>query len=208
MSPTDHGKTWRDAGANIAGLHGAVVQLKNSSLLAFGRAHDGPCPDDQRHMCLASSRSDDYGQSWIYTTSRHPAIHSAQRETLLRLQEGPLLFTGFANSNEDPSKYPDVLVTTANGRRRPVYGLYAALSYDEGNSWVHHKLITDNSAAGHSVQALDGELYTMNMTHSEPNGYAAATQSKAGDGLIHVITSRNHFAFNLAWLVQPSPDIG
>ena len=32
----DNGQSWVDPGGNVAGLHGAVVELKNGSLLAFG----------------------------------------------------------------------------------------------------------------------------------------------------------------------------
>ena len=81
----------------------------------------------------------------------------------------------------------------------------AAISRDEGATWGSHKLISDNSAAGHSVQSLDGALYTMNRTQGEPEGYTAVKQG--GDGTIHLITSRNHFAFNLPWLLEPSPDL-
>lgn len=52
---------------------------------------------------------------------------------------------------------------------------------------------------------MDGALYTMNISQSEPDGYTAAKQGH--DGTIHVITSRNHFAFSLAWLMEPSPDL-
>jgi hypothetical protein len=76
-----------------------------------------------------------------------------QRETLLRLKEGPLLMTGYANSNEKPKLYPPLRVTTVTGKQRPVYGLYAAISRDEGQSWESHKLISDNHAEGHPVQA-------------------------------------------------------
>ena len=52
---------------------------------------------------------------------------------------------------------------------------------------------------------MDGKLFTMNRTHSDPGGYTAAKQGP--DGRIHVITSRQHFIFNLAWLLEPSPDL-
>eukprot|EP01050_Picozoa_sp_SAG11_P008600 SAG11_NODE_768_length_7269_cov_3.840725_3_plen_70_part_00 len=51
-----------------------------------------------------------------------PAIHSGQREVLLRLREGALLFTGYANSNQEPSRYPPLLVTTV---RYPFKGCVA-----------------------------------------------------------------------------------
>ena len=36
------------------------------------------------------------------------------------LYQGPLLMTGFANSEEKPKMYPPVLVKTVSGKERPV----------------------------------------------------------------------------------------
>ena len=201
----DNGRSWVDPGGNIAGLHGAVAELKNGSLLAFGRNHDGPCPGQPSKSCMAQSVSHDLGRSFSYSVSPFPGIHAGQRETLLRLAEGPLMMTGYANSNEKPEVYPQLLVKTVTGKLRPVYGLYAAVSYTDGSTWEAHKLISDNSATGHEVESMDGKLFTMNRTHSDPGGYTAAKQGP--DGRIHVITSRQHFIFNLAWLLEPSPDL-
>ena len=119
------------SGGNIAGLHGAVAELKNGSLFAIGRGHDGPCPQDRTRFCLAQSLSDDRGVTWHYSWTTLPAIHSGQRETLMRLHEGPLLFTGYANDAAGQGEpCPELLVTTVSGEKRPVSGLYAALSYD------------------------------------------------------------------------------
>jgi hypothetical protein len=40
--------------------------------------------------------------------------------------------------------------------------------------------------------------FTMDATHAEPAGYLAATQTP--DDRIHLISSRLHYRFNLAWL--------
>lgn len=40
--------------------------------------------------------------------------------------------------------------------------------------------------------------FTMDATHAQPAGYLAATQTP--DGIIHLISSRLHFRFNLAWV--------
>jgi hypothetical protein len=71
------------------------------------------------------------------------------------------MMTGYANSNDKKRGVPDLLVATEFGKKRPVYGLYVALSHDEGNTWSYRKLISDNSVAGHEVQAMDGALYTV-----------------------------------------------
>eukprot|EP00051_Salpingoeca_urceolata_P021223 m.329846 g.329846 ORF g.329846 m.329846 type:complete len:140 (-) comp19758_c0_seq6:631-1050(-) len=80
-----------------------------------------------------------------------------------------------------------------------VIGLYCALSFDEGETFAVRRTITDDfSIKGHSQQGFDGKNFTMSYNQGEPDGYMAATVSS--DGMIHLITSRNHYAFNLAWL--------
>ena len=63
-------------------------------------------------------------------------------------------------------------------------GLFAAVSYDEGKTWPHRRLVT----AGRSSAKAD------------TNGYLAITQTR--DGRIQLITSSRHYIFNLAWLIQ------
>jgi hypothetical protein len=79
------------------------------------------------------------------------------------------------------------------------YGLFAALSFDEGETWPVKKLITP----GYEVQELDGGAWTsrfiLDASHAEPRGYMAATQTP--DGMIHLISSALYYRFNLAWLV-------
>ncbi|GAJ15305.1 unnamed protein product, partial [marine sediment metagenome] len=43
----------------------------------------------------------------------------------------------------------------------------------------------------------------MDKNHAEPKGYLAATQTP--NGVIHLITSKQHYAFNLAWLTEGVP---
>jgi hypothetical protein len=66
------------------------------------------------------------------------------------------------------------------------YGLYAAVSYDEGKTWPDLRLI-----------APEGK------TAADINGYLAITQTR--DGRIQLITSKDHYAFNLAWIKQLPP---
>lgn len=48
--------------------------------------------------------------------------------------------------------------------------------------------------------AFDRNQFTLSDTSAESNGYLAATQTR--DGRIQLITSKNHYVFNLAWLKQ------
>ena len=51
---------------------------------------------------------------------------------------------------------------------------------------------------------LDGGAWTkqfiMDATHAEPRGYLAGTQSP--DGMIHILSSRLHYRFNLEWILK------
>ena len=165
----DGGNTWTDTGSTIAGIHAGLVELEDGRLMAYGRGN----AIDGRMPCSISA---DGGLTWTYSATEFPPIGSGQRLVLKRLQEGPILLCSFG---------PD--------------GLFAALSYDEGESWPVKKLLTDGKK-----RVLDGGAwtgsFTMDATHAEPKGYLACTQSP--DGIVHLLSSRVHYRFNLAWLEQ------
>jgi len=158
----DGGKTWIDHGAGkpnpsfasgstgawVAGIHAGVMQLKDGSLMAFGRGNNinGRMP---------MSISQDMGRTWTYSASEFQPISGGQRLVLRRLQEGPILFVSFADRRKGMD-IPD-----ASGKQRRVYGMFAALSFDE-----------------------------------TPNG------------LIHLISSKQYYVFNLAWIKQLTPTAG
>jgi hypothetical protein len=48
---------------------------------------------------------------------------------------------------------------------------------------------------------MDNKDFTLSAVSAEPGGYMAATV--APDGVIHLISSWNHYAFNLEWLRTP-----
>jgi hypothetical protein len=73
------------------------------------------------------------------------------------------------------------MVFSSSGGDYTGYGLYAAVSRDEGRTWPHRRLI-----------ALDG------VTTAPMNGYLAVTQTR--DHRIQLLTSKDHYIFNLAWL--------
>ena len=116
---------------------------------------------------------------------------------LMRLREGPLLLLSFAKK---------MIVTDASGTQRAVFGLFGALSYDEGRTWPVGRLISDDGPG----KWVDGGAWTgkfiMSHTWGEPRGYLAATQ--AANGLIHLVSSRNHYAFNMKWLETLPPKVG
>ena len=200
----DAGKTWTDPGADrpqpdfaagstgawIAGIHAALVQLKDGSLMALGRGNNinGRMP---------MSISKDMGQTWTYLPSEFPPIGGGQRLVLRRLQQGPILLVTFADQKQG-IRLPD-----AAGKERPMFGMFAALSFDEGKTWPAKRLLT----AGGLPREIDGGgntgRFTMDDTHAEPRGYLAITQTP--NGLVHLISSKQHYVFNLAWLKELTP---
>ena len=123
---------------------------------------------------MPCSISYDGGFTWTCSATEFPPIGSGQRLVLKRLQEGPIMLCSFGEN-----------------------GLFVALSYDEGATWPVKKLLTDGQ-----TRVLDGGAwtgtFTMDATHAEPKGYLACTQTP--DGMIHLLSSRVHYRFNLPWI--------
>ena len=208
----DGGATWHDpwdgaplpdfheggSGSTIAGIHAGVVQLADGSLMALARGNS--IEDEQGRLRMPMSLSKDGGKTWEYHASEFPPIDGGQRLVFTRLKEGPLLLISFTDhplrtpENERGMLFPDRAGNNYRG-----YGLYAALSFDEGKTWPVRKLLTDGE-----TRFLNGGAWTrfflMNQTHAEPRGYMAATQTP--DGMIHLVSSRLYYRFNLAWLTN------
>lgn len=167
----DGGKSWFDPGGTIAGIHAGVAQLADGRLLAFGRG------DDVGGM-MPQSTSEDMGRHWAYTASPWPTIGGGQRLVLLKLREGPLLFVSFTDNSQNAKSPRGLSFKAADGGEYIGYGLFAALSFDEGRTWPVRKLVT----AGATPRQFDGGAwtrgFTMDATHAEPRGYLAATQRR------------------------------
>lgn len=178
----DNGLTWNDTTGRTAGRHSAFVELADGSILAMGGKNsniDGFMP---------KSVSKDGGKTWITEASIFPALTNSQRPSLIRLKSGRLFFAAdFQNkAGEKPASIKE-------------NGSYAALSDDEGVSWIIKKI---PCALPHEeIQYMGG--------HSTI-GYSVARQ--APNGMIHLITSMNdpctHFEFNEAWILsdRTTPD--
>ncbi len=178
----DEGATWADTGGTIAGIHAGVVEIAGGSLLALGRGDtiDGRMP-------LSVSR--DLGATWEFRASPFPPISGGQRLALIRLREGPLFFASFAAAVEVPGLDGEPIVGS---------GLFAALSEDEGETWRVARLIADGS--GRTLETTDGAPFALSETGAEPRGYLTAIQDSGGT--IHLLSSRQHYRFNLAWLTE------
>jgi sulfatase modifying factor 1 len=198
----DAGKTWTDpgkgkpkpafnagqSGAWIAGIHAGIVELTDGSWLALGRG-------DPIEGKMPMSRSRDRGITWTYEKTSLTPLESGQRLGLNRLKEGPLLLVSFEQQMTD---------IASNGVQRKGVGIVASLSYDEGKTWPVRRLVTP----GNGKRVLDAPcnlrwgaaLSTLDKTHAEQRGYLTVAQ--APDGMIHLLSSGTHYAFNLKWITE------
>lgn len=211
----DGGHTWSDGGAGspaayfaagqtggtIAGIHAGVVALRDGRLLAFGRGDN--ISDEAGKPRMPRSLSHDAGRTWTYSASPWPTLHGGQRLVLLRLREGPLFFCSFTDNSRDLKAPAGLRFTDRTGADYTGFGAFAAVSFDDGETWPVRKLITPGGAP----EVYDGGAwtgnFTMNATRAEPKGYLAATQTP--DGTIHLISSALHYRFNLPWLQERAP---
>ena len=97
-----------------------------------------------------------------------------------------------------------MVITDSSGVKRPVTGLFGAISLDDGETWPHIRLISDDGPE-RELGTTNGHPFIMGFDSAEPGGYMASCQSP--DGVIHLISSKQHYAFNLAWLTTPPPAI-
>jgi len=215
----DGGKTWTDPGAGsekpdfhahkpgstIAGIHAGVVELRDGRLLALGRGQNRLGSDENIGQRMPRSISVDMGKSWTYSASPFPPIGGNQRPVLRRLDEGPLLFVSFTHDyfgyRRSGKKPKGLVVHDSEGNPQTVYGMFAALSFDEGKTWPVKKPITPGGPARMMHDVVLSGSFLLDATHAEPRGYLAATETP--DGLIHLISSGLHYRFNLQWLRQP-----
>ena len=92
------------------------------------------------------------------------------------------------------------MITDAVGEKRLVRGLFTAISYDGGQTWPHIRLVTDDGPAN-KARTTDGQEFTLSRANAEPKGYLSVCQAE--NGLIHLISSWNHYTFNLKWVQTP-----
>ena len=200
----DNGKTWSETGRDrcgsddirpggsgpfIAGIHSPIVELADGRLMAYARLSLEEEPL-QKHFNLKMpvSYSSDLGVTWHWETSEFPVVSNTQRPAMLRLKEGPILLCSFTDEARKPKNERVGLTFPSTGGDYTGIGLYASVSYDEGKTWLRRRLI-----------APEGK------TIADINGYLALAQTR--DHRIHLITSKDHYVFNLAWIktLPPAP---
>jgi formylglycine-generating enzyme required for sulfatase activity len=197
----DNGQTWQSRGRDlrstddirpgksgplIAGYHAPIVQLADGRLMAFSRLDAVPL-QERFDFKMPVNYSSDLGETWQWEVSEFPVVSSVQKPVMLRLKEGPIVLCSFTDQWREWKNRKGLPFRSTEGDYTG-YGLFAAVSYDEGNTWPERRLL-----------APEGK------TIADGYGYLAATQSR--DGRIQLLTSSKHYAFNLAWIraLPPPP---
>ena len=208
---TDKGKSWTTVGqrsakdevrpggkgSRHAGIHAPVVELADGRLMAIGRPHPPELAEVFGGKALLSFSSDQ-GASWTYEASEFPAVTSVQRPVMIRLREGPILLCSYTDQwSEFYKGNRKGLVFKSKDGEFTGYGLFATVSYDEGKTWPDRRLITPGGPI-REVNTINRGTFTLSDTMAEPQGYLAITQTR--DHRIQLLTSKNHYVFNLAWI--------
>ncbi len=190
----DNGQTWQSRGRDIrgnddirpgnsgpciAGIHAPIVQLADGRLMAFSRL-DAAALQERFRFKMPVNYSSDLGETWQWDVSEFPVVSSVQKPVMLRLKEGPIVLCSFTDQWRE-WKNRKGLLFKSTGSDYVGYGLFAAVSYDEGKTWRDRRLL-----APEGKNTADGY------------GYLASTQTR--DGRIHLITSKDHYVFNIAWI--------
>jgi sulfatase modifying factor 1 len=214
----DEGRTWQSRGRDlrgsdnlrpggsgpfIAGIHAPIVELADGRLMAFGRISAGLPEQERFNFRMPVSYSRDLGETWQWEISEFPVVSNTQKPVMLRLREGPILLCSFTDQWREWKNRKGLTFKSAGGEFTG-YGLFAAVSYDEGRTWPDRRLLTPG---GPERAAAPGThvKFQMSDTLAEPTGYLAITQSR--DGRVQLVTSQNHYVFNLAWVkaLPPAP---
>ena len=189
----DEGLSWTNPGGTIMGNHPTVAQLDDGTLIGMGRGGDA---NNRTPMSIST----DGGKTFRYKSTEFPPIGGGQRLVLLKLKEGPLFLASFGNAY-GLSPVP-VMVTDSTGNKFQASELFVAVSYDGGKTWPHKKVVSPGNEP-RFVECTDGGAVVLTGLTSEYRGYLSACQGL--DGVIHLISSRQHYAFNLKWIETPPP---
>jgi len=187
----DKGLTWAHSGGSIGGNHPGAVQLDDGRI--FGLVRAGGI-NDRMPMRIST----DVGKTFTYSQSEFHPIGGGQRLALLKLRSGALFLASFGNLH-GVSEMPAV-ITDSKGSRHQAKELFAAVSLDDGKTWPYKRVVAPDGPK-QFAECTDGGMVTVGGLSSEHRGYLSVCQSL--DGVIHLISSRQHYAFNLKWLMTP-----
>jgi hypothetical protein len=199
----DGGETWtvRTVEAGPPGIHVASEELSDGRIMTFTRDRG------RTYGTMPVSVSADQGKTWTSRPSEFPWLTFVQRPVLLRLE--------YSDPSLDPEgrgRKPLLLISIAregiegrdaNGEDTTIYGTFAALSWDEGETWPVKRVLSDvRSGSQDLAMAPWNRSFTLDATHGQPSAYWAATQTP--DGIVHLSDGRLLYTFNLAWLLGRS----
>lgn len=217
ITSSDNGKTWtappvaeENKNSRIKGQHPGIIELKDGSLMAVGRDNWDDKKNFEQPDGLPISISTDMGKTFTYRreTALGKGITWRQRPVLIRLMSGAIMYVGFTDVwKEEKGGFMTKIgldFKDGNGKTYKGYGMFTALSYDEGKTWPVRKLLTSIQPGGAAV-VMDGGgntgKFTTDYTHSEPAGYIQAIQTP--DGKINLVSSKLHYRFNQKWIETP-----
>jgi hypothetical protein len=196
------GKVGEQAGW-ASGMHAQVWIGADGTLRAIGRAtQDMKKSEYDINDRAPLSVSTDGGRTWTYGASELPPLSHSQSTVIKRLHDGSLLAVWFTDpsirtfTSKDPV---GLLINDASGKERRVYGRFAALSFDDGKTWKHHKLIPNVG----EWEPFWAKFQYNQKPQSDLTGMHAVTQTP--DGMIHLINTHRYSSFNTAWLKEPMP---
>ncbi|TFG49104.1 MAG: glycoside hydrolase, partial [Candidatus Brocadiia bacterium] len=189
----DRGETWVVTEKPIEGIHAGAVDFGKGKFMALGRS--------KARQEMPKSVTNDNGKTWQYSLIDLPSIGGGQRCVLRKLKEGPLLLVSFTKRKGKTNNTGGIDITDASGKVRKVYGMFTALSFDNGETWVNRKLVTTGGPAKQYDGGAWTKIFTMDDSTSEHMGYMAGIQTP--DGVFHLISSALHYQFNYAWLTTP-----
>lgn len=180
------------------GNHTVGVELKGGRIMTFSRDRGSTFGS------LPKSISTDHGKTFTFHESEFPPISTVMRSALIRLEyscpgldpEGlgrkPILLVSIA---------PDgIQGKDANGNDTTIYGTYAALSWDEGETWPIKRVLSNVKSGSETyIKGPRDREIILSPTQGHRRAYWTATQSP--DGIIHLSGSRLYYGINLSWLM-------
>jgi formylglycine-generating enzyme required for sulfatase activity len=151
----DEGVTWSDPGGRTGGRHTAFALLRDGGILGMGGKNsnvDGYMPKSISH---------DGGKSYNVSKTPFAPLATNQRPSLVRLASGRLFFAGdFQNfDGKQPAGIHE-------------HGCYAALSEDEGETWIIRKL--PGTLPHESKTLVLPKIWASNRHQEGTLGYSAA----------------------------------
>ena len=172
---------------------------------------------NQGHQVLAMRTSDDSGASWTPPRVINHDRSMWNPHVVMRSREGHLIVT--SDYNFDQPMWGRIIVSRDGGEswREPpgkIHGQHCGIvQLDDGrlmavgrDNWNAEHVATPGLGLPISTSDDGGGntgRFISDATFAEPRGYLQATQTP--DGVIHLVSSRLHYQFNLAWLKTPTP---